>query len=102
MFIKGFSRDVFNYSAPYGSRPSKKVTYTLNGAQDDFGNLIKSLKGLKNQFVHLKIVKGHNDIFWSLFEFNMLGEKEEKFVAKFLKLNEAKAFLIKEYNIGRK
>jgi|TARA_Y100000310_G_C20387515_1_gene671168 hypothetical protein len=101
MFIKRFNRDVFNYSVPYGSRPSKKVTYTLNGCRDDFGNLIKSLKGLKNKFVHLKIEKNPNDIFWSLFEFNMLGDKEEKFVAKFLKLNEAKAFLKNNYKVAQ-
>ena len=31
-----------------------------------------------------------------------IGEKENKFVAKFLKLNEAKAFIKTNYNIGRK
>mgnify|MGYP003632291970 CR=1 FL=1 len=101
MFIKGFKRDVLEYSRPFGSRPSKKVTYTLNGTNDDFGNLIKSLKGLKNKFVHLKIEKKPNDIFWSLFEYNMLGDKEEKFVAKFLKLNEAKSFLKNKYKVAQ-
>ena len=97
MFIKKFTRTVKNYSVPFGARPSKRVMYRSSN-YDKFNNLLKTTTGIKSKFFNIIIEKGPNDIFWSIYEHSLLKE-EKMFVKKFLKLNQVKSFVEKQYNI---
>ena len=97
MFIKGFTRNVDTFKQFVG-KPLKTVTYNSYSDHDRHGNFIKSRVGLGN-FIHLRIIKRPDDLFWSVYEYQLL-KGSEAFIAKFTKLNAAKAFILKTYNVG--
>ena len=97
MFIRGFNRRIHKFQ-PFVGKPTKTVIYNSYGHLDRHGSFINSRVGL-GKFIHLRIQKRHKDLFWSVFEYQLL-KNNETFIAKFTKLNQAKAFILKTYNVG--
>jgi|TARA_Y100001937_G_C6968552_1_gene262166 hypothetical protein len=93
MFIKGFKRTHGKFYT------FNQTEYSSYGCHDRHGNLIESRVGLGN-FIKLDIRKTSDDFFWSVYEYKVGNHSDEKFIAKFKKLNQAAAFILKTYNVG--
>lgn len=90
MFIKNFQRIKY----------STKTKYQTRGHYDACGVSFKSLTGIDKLF-RISIEKNEGDIFWSIFEeVTHPSYPSKKFVAKFLKLNEVRAFLQNKYRVA--
>ena len=89
MFIKNFQRIKYSTKTKYQS-----------GHYDACGVIFKSLTGIDKLF-RISIEKNEGDIFWSIFEeVTHPSYPSKKFVAKFLKLNEVRAFLQNKYSVA--
>ena len=97
MFIKGFQRTV-DRSKPFVGADKISTNYFRGSFNNDWGTKLKSLTNIDGLF-SLKIDKGYDDLFWSIYEVNLISNTKN-FVAKFEKLNEAKSFLKNKYEVA--
>ena len=55
MYIKNLTREVINYSVPYGARSNKKKVSYRSSNYDKFNNLLKTTTGIKSKFFNISI-----------------------------------------------
>jgi len=97
MFIRGFQRTINRFEHFLGA-DRISTNYSRGSFYNDWGIKLKSLTNIDGLF-SLRIDKGYDDLFWSIYEVNLISHTKN-FVAKFEKLNEAKAFLQKKYEVA--
>ena len=97
MFIKGFQKTTNKFKEFVGA-DKISTNYFRGGFNNDWGNKLKSLTNIDGLF-SLTINKGYDDLFWSIYEVNLISNTKN-FVAKFEKLNKAKAFLKNKYKVA--